>query len=236
MFHRVLVPALAILSLVLPLSAWAGGLPMLCLPLDGATAKNADASAQRVAAALGKEVESVSVRQNDGQWYLTFYLNFNCDHVKLAEIDAALKGSAVSIRRDSLRLFADVILEIDAPAQSAEKLLTELKTLKSVKVEQSQREGNTLLVTLKLPAPESDFRRLAEFGQVPFQKLTFQSEGPGGADFNARELPTYEELRLITEKHGAQLQGLRWNYWHCRTLGCVAGGADRTTAQAASAR
>jgi len=227
------VLAVAALLLVLPVAARAGGLPMLCLPIDGATAKNVDASAQRVAAALGKEVERASLQQNDGQWYLTFY--FNRDNVRLAEIDAALAGSSAAIRRDPLRLFGDVILEIDVPQESAEKLLADLKSVNNVKVEQSQREGGTLLVTLKLPAPEPDIRRTPEFGQIAFQKVTFRTEGAG--ESSLRELPTYGMLRKIVEMHDAKLQGLRWNCWGCRALGCVADTeADRSSTQAAVAR
>jgi hypothetical protein len=110
-------------------------------------------------------------------------------------------------------------------------------SLKGLKIEQSQRAGSTLLVTLKLPAPESDFRRLDDFAQVPIQNMTFQSEVPGETNFSARALPTYSELRQIAEKHDAQLQGLRWNYWHCRTLGCVAvSEAKRGTTEPTSAR
>jgi hypothetical protein len=54
---------------------------------------------------------------------------------------------------------------------------------------------------------------------------------------NLDELPTYAGLRKLVEKHDARLQGLRWDYWHCRALGCLAGAApDRTATQAVSTR
>jgi hypothetical protein len=106
-----------------------------------------------------------------------------------------------------------------------------------VSVEDSKRENGTLLVTLKLPAPENDIRRVPDFSQISFQKETFRHEGASQPVANLDELPTYEGLRKLVEKHDARLQGLRWDYWHCRALGCLAGAAaDRTAPQAVSTR
>jgi len=235
MFRRFTIPALAIALLLVPAFAWAGGLPMLYLPVEGASAKTADACAKSVAAALGKEIDGVSLKQNSGQWYLMFY--FNRDRVRLADIEAALKGNSVTVRHDKLRLFGNVILEIRAPEASADKLVAALKSVKHVSVEESKRENDTLLVTLKLPAPENDIRRVPDFGQISFQTETFRSEDTAAPAANLGELPTYESLRKTIEQHDAKLQGLRWNYWHCRSLGCLAGPeANRKTAQATSAR
>ena len=202
-------------------SVWAGGPPMLCLPIAGANSENADAVGQRVAAALGKGVDRASLRQNDGQWYLAFH--FNRDHVRLAEIDAALKGSAVAVPRDRLRLFGDVILEIDIAQAATEKLLTDLTSIKHASVAESKREGDSLLVQLTLPAPVNEFRAPAEFGKVSFKNHTFQLDSAAGPAVSLNELPTYEVLRKVVEKHDGKLTGLRWNCWGCRALGCVAG-------------
>ncbi len=226
----------ACLLLVLPAAAWAGGPPMLCLPVAGATVANAEATAQRVAAALGKEVERdgfrPSLRQNDGQWFLTFH--FNRDALRLAEIDAALAGSPVSIQRDQLRLFGNVILEVDGPKSADEMLLGDLKSLKHFTVEESQRQGGTLLVTLMLPAPTREFRPAGEFGKVAFRSQTFRREGASGTEVGFGDLPSYDALRQLVAKSGGKLQGLRWNCWGCRALGCVAG-PDGSTAQTARA-
>jgi hypothetical protein len=235
MFRLFTVPTLVAVLLSAPALVRAGGLPMLYLPVDGASAKSADACAQSVVAALGKEIDGVSFKQNDGQWYLMFC--FNRDRVRLADIEAALQGNSATIRYDKLRLFGDVILEINVPEASADKLVAALKSVKHVSVEESKREDNTLLVTLKLPAPVNDIRRALDFSQISFQKETFRGEGAAEPAANLGELPTYESLRKVVEKHDAKLQGLRWDYWHCRSLGCLAGpSTDGKSAQAVNAR
>ncbi len=235
MFRRCTIPVFATLLLVLPLAAWAGGPPMMCLPVAGATAENADACAQRVAAALGKQIDRASLRQNDGQWFLTFH--FNRGNVRLAEIDAALKGSPVSIRRDQLRLFGNAILEVDIPETSAKKLLSDLATIEHLSVAESKREGNTLLVTLTLPAPQREVRPAAEFGKVAFRSDTFRHEASSEPTVSLGDLPSYDTLGKLVARHDGTLQGLRWDCWGCRALGCMAGAdANRTTTQAASAR
>jgi hypothetical protein len=218
--------------LVLPTArAWAGGLPMLCLPVTGASSDRADATTQRVAAALGKGVDRTSLRQNGGQWYLAFH--FNRDHVRLAEIDAALKNGPVSVPRDRLRLFGDVILEIDIAEAATEKLLTDLASLKHASMAESKRERETLLVQLNLPAPVTEFRAPDEFGKVSFDDQTFQRAT--GSAVALGDLPTYEMLRKVVDKYDGKLIGLRWNCWGCRALGCVAGkDAKDRTAQAAA--
>jgi hypothetical protein len=211
---------LAAALLALPTArVWAGGPPMLCLPIAGANSENADAVSQRVLAALGQGVDRASLRQNHGQWYLAFH--FNRDHVRLAEIDAALKGSSVAVPRDRLRLFGDVILEIDIAETAAEKLLTDLASLKHASVVESKREDGTLLVQLTLPAPVTEFRGPAEFSKVSFQDQKFQHASAPAPAVGLSELPTYDTLRKVIEKHDAKLRGLRWNCWGCRALGCV---------------
>ena len=212
----------------------AGGPPMLCLPIAGANSENADAVSERVLAALGQGVDHAGLRQNDGQWYLTFH--FNRDQLRLAEIDAALQGSQVSIPRNRLRLFGDVILEIDIAGASAEKLLTNLASVRHASVAESKREGRTMLVQLTLPVPVTEIRAPDEFGKVSFENQTFQSEAAGGPAVGLSELPTYEMLRKVVEKHDGKLTGLRWHCWGCRALGCVAGKPTQVRTTQAAAR
>lgn len=229
MFRLLTIAAVTILFL-LPIQAIAGGPPLLCLPIDGATAENADVCAKRIAAALGNEVERAAMRQNDGQWYLTFH--FNRERVRLSEIDAALKGSPFSVPRDKLRLFGDVILEVDLRDASADKLLADLRALRFVTASESKREGDKLLVTLTLPAPSREDRP-ADFGNVSFKAVTFHSEDPSIAAATASDLPSYAAVRGVIEKHKASLTGIRWNCWGCRALGCIAGAKQERVSSAA---
>jgi hypothetical protein len=78
-------------------------------------------------------------------------------------------------------------------------------------------------VQLALPAPVNEFRAPTEFGKVSFKNHTFQLDSAAGPAVSLNELPTYEVLRKVVEKHDGKLTGLRWNCWGCRALGCVAG-------------
>ena len=235
MFHRLTAPAFAAALLLLPVFAKAGGPPMMCLPIDGASSATADACAQLAISRLDGKVTHASLRKNDGQWYLTF--NFNRDNIRLAEIDAALAGSPYSIRRDKLRIFGDVILEIDLRRGSADKLLADLKAVQHVSIVDSNREGDKLLVTLKLPAPLNEFRLVADFGKVPFKSHIFRHESNTEPTVGLGDLPSYDTLRKLVAKHDGTLQGLRWDCWGCRALGCVAGAdIDRAATQSVSAR
>lgn len=233
MSRSVTLVLVAALLMSLTARLYAGGPPMLCLPVAGADSDNANAVSQRVLTALGPGVDRAGMRQNDGQWYLTFH--FNRDHVRLAEIDAALKSSQVSIPRNRLRLFGDVILEIDIAEASAEKLLADLASVKYASIAESKRDGQTLLVQLTLPAPVTEIRAPDEFGKVAFEDHTFQRESAAGTAVGLGELPMYEVLRKVVEKHDGKLTGLRWKCWACRALGCVVGNdAKSRTAQAAA--
>src|SRR4029453_19240311 len=58
MFRLLTTTCAAVLFLV-PLPPRGGGVPLLCLPIDGATADNAGACAQRIAKAVGEGIERV---------------------------------------------------------------------------------------------------------------------------------------------------------------------------------
>jgi len=221
MFRTFSMAVALFVLLFVPVHLLAGGPPRLCLPVDGVTTENADACAKRVAAALGKEVINVDMRQNEGQWYLMFH--FHRDRVRLADIDVALKGSPFSVARDKLRLFGDVMLEVDLRKAAADKLLADLKALKHVSVSESKREEGVLLVTLAMPQPARHGDQTGEFGQIAFTKEILQSSEGVVVTAKLHDMPTYEAMRKVVEKHEASLTGLRWeDSWACRVLGCVA--------------
>jgi hypothetical protein len=209
---------------LIPAQLPAGGLPRLCLPVDGVTADNAEKCARRLAESLGDKVERVAVRQNEKQWYATFH--FNRERVALSDIDAAFQGTSYSVARDRLRLFGDVILEIEPGKASAEKLMAELGALKYVTVGQSERKDGRLLVTLTMPYPDYFGRRTADFGKAPVSTESFGSALENSAKTEPpaklNDLPTYDGLREVVQKHEASLTGLRWHCWGCRVLGGAA--------------
>jgi hypothetical protein len=203
----------------------AGGLPRLCLPVDGVTTDNAKDCAKLLADALGKQTEQFEVFQNDKQWYATF--RFNREPVTLSELDAALKGSPFSIPRDKLHLFGHVTLEVDIAEASTQKLLTDLKAMKLVTVEKSKRDKGVLYVTVVMPYSNHFGGRIEEFGKVSFAKERFGAEpndfGPrADPPATPRDLPSYAALRAVAEKHKGTLNGIRWECWGCRALGGVA--------------
>jgi len=233
MFRHALFPSTLAVLLSLPAIALAGGLPMICLPVSGASSANAEATAQHLAAVLGEGIERTSMRQNDGRWYLTFH--FNRDGVRLAEIEKALAGSGVSIDREAMRMFGDIKLEVQIGEAAGEKLLADLKAIKHATIEETKRDGDMLLVTLKLPGPAIEIRRPEEFA-VAFKDQEFQREIGAGATVAASELPSYTALSKLAARHDGQLVGLRWDCWGCRALGCVASGTSQVTATTANAR
>lgn len=233
MLRHLSVCVVAAWLLLTPALLMAGGPPGLCLPIDGATADNADACAKRITAALGKDVERATMKHNDGQWFVMFH--FTRDQVRLADIDAALKGSPFSVSREKLRLFGDVIVEIDLRGASADKLLADLKAVKNASVSESAKKDNMLMVTLSMPDPAYAGPELAKFGDLSFKKQSFQREGQS-EKVRASDLPTYDAVRTVVSKHNASLTGLRWECWGCRVLGCVATEGPTAKVSAASAR
>ena len=230
MCGKLFLSAATAAALMLPTPLLAGGPPRLCLPIDGVTASTANECADRIALALGKRAEGkVVLRENEKQWYVLFH--FNAEQVTLAELDQALKGSRFSIPRDKLRLFGHVMLEFkmgdDAAAQA--KLLADLKAVKHLTIEESKRDNGVLFVTAVMPYPHPAARaRDPEgFAVRPLSEERFSSQysdlAPRTATpITARDLPTYDTLRAIAEKHDGKLTGIRWKSWACRVLGAVA--------------
>ena len=232
MFRQLAVCVAIACLLLSPAIALAGGPPGLCLPIDGATAENAPQCAKLIAT-LGKDIERAAMKNNDGQWFVIFH--FNRENLRLTDIEKALKGSPFTVARDKLRLFGDVILEVDLRGASADKLLADFKAVKNASVSGSAQKNKTLLVTLTMPGPAFDGPELAKFGDVSFRQQTFKSEGQSEA-VKASELPTYDALRSIVSKHNASLTTLRWDCWGCRVLGCVATDSPASKVSAANTR
>jgi hypothetical protein len=212
--------------LMLPAPLLAGGPPRLCLPVDGVTAGTANDCAERIAGALGKRAEGkVVLRENDKQWYVLFH--FNCEQVTLAELDQALKGSRFSIPRDKLRLFGHVMLEVKIDPAAEQKLLADLKQVKHLTIEESKRNDGVLYVTAVMPYPAARARDTEGFASRPISDERFGAEPSDLAPrtttpARAQDLPNYDGLRKIAEKHGGTLESIRWKCWACRVLGGVA--------------
>jgi hypothetical protein len=212
--------------LLSPAALLAGGPPRLCLPVNGVTADNANVCAKRLADALGdRVVGKVELRENDKQWYAMFH--FNCERVALAELDAALKGSPFSIARDNLRFFGHVMLEVRIDEASEQQLLSDLKAVKHLTVEKSERGKCTFFVTVVMPYPKYFGRDTAEFGKTPVKDERFGAEPNDFAPrtttpATASDLPSYDAFRTVVEKHKGSLSGVRWECWGCRVLGGVA--------------
>src|SRR5262245_30133003 len=150
---------------------------------------------------------------------------FNSEPITLSDLEAALEGTSFSVPRSRLRLFSDVILEVDLRQASADKLTAALAAVKHVSLSESQRKDNVLLVTLAMPRSPLFGRETADFGKNPLSKERFSTKSEPAV--KADELPSYDALRQVVERHGASLKGLRWNCWGCQVHGCVAtGGAS----------
>jgi hypothetical protein len=195
------------------------------VPVGGVTAENSGACARRLADALGSRAQKVELRENGKQWYAMF--QFNCEHVTLGELDAALKESPFTIPRDHLRLFGHVVLEVEIRDASVPKLLDGLKAVKHLTVSESKREAGVQYLTVAMPYPRYSGGETADFGKLPFEKelfgaVAFDDAPRADPPVAARDLPTYDGLRTVVEKHGGTLKGVRWKCWGCRVLGGVA--------------
>jgi hypothetical protein len=225
MSAKLSLSAVAAALLLSPAPLLAGGPPRLCLPVNGVTAATADACGKRLADALGERAGKVELRESGKQWYATFH--FNCEQVTLGELDAALKGSPFSIPRDNLRLFGHVVLEVKIGEAPVPQLLSDLKAVKHLAVEESRRDKGVLYVTVAMPYPRHTGGETADFGKRPVEKELFGSVAFDGSPrvdppAAARDLPTYDGLRAVVEKHNGSLGGVRWKCWGCRVLGGVA--------------
>src|SRR3954451_8216733 len=97
--------AVAIAILSLPTSIWAGGPPLLCLPVDGVTSKKLNEWTEILNAKLADVVlersippQGVKVVRHADQWYLTFDMG---QDVRLSDVKSALAESVFSIPGDS---------------------------------------------------------------------------------------------------------------------------------------
>ena len=226
MSAKLLLSAVAAVLLLSPVPLLAGGLPRVCLPIDGVTADNAGACAKLIGTALGDKAEKIELRENDKRWYALFAVN--AAEVDLGKLDAAFKGGPFSIPRDDLRLFGRVVLEVEIGAASEQKLITDLKATKNLTIEESKRDKGVLLVTVVAPSyPRQVGRETEDFGKVSFEKERFgavKSDFAPQADPPAapRDLPSYAGLRAVVEKHDGSLKGMRLKLLGCHVQGGLA--------------
>ena len=228
--------------------ARAGGPPMLCLPIDGVTAENADECTKLLTARLenklfpkAEEFRSIGIRQVGDQWYLTFYF---AEDVALSEVEAALEGSRFSIPRDRLHFFGPVVLEIDAGSTPSKELVAGLEALELISVGESEATPNHLLLTVDMPYPEKDFRAVPEaIDDSSFRPndLSSNLSAKAATPVTAEQLPNYNAFQDALAKRDAKLTDIRWTTaFACRSVGGVAvpeaDGKLSKTAQASVSR
>jgi len=228
--------------------ARAGGPPMLCLPIDGVTAENADECTKLLTARLesklfpkAEEFRPIEIRQFGDQWYLTFYF---ADDVALSEVETALEDSNFSIPRERLHFFGHVVLEIDAGSAPSKELVAGLEALEFVSVSESKAITNHLLLTVDMPYPEKDFRAVPEaLGDSSFQPNDLSSDlsAKSATTVTAEQLPNHNAFQEVLAKRDAKLSDIRWTtVFACRSVGGVAvpeaDGKLSKTAQAAISR
>jgi hypothetical protein len=229
MSPRLPLVAIVAVSLFFPAKVFAGGPPWLVLPIDGVTAENSKACAELLTSKLqdklwpdaGARERGVRIQEHGRQSYITFYMG---EDVGLREIEQALEGSAFKVPRDSLRLFAHVVLEIDARKASPKELLSAIEKMDHVSVAESKNEGEHLLVTVDMPYPEltRDNRESVEWEKFQRTDLSSDQVTRSESPISARELPSYAAFREVIAKHKASLKTVRWDTdYVCRALGGV---------------
>jgi hypothetical protein len=239
MSRRITLSAVAGICLLFSAAVRAGGPPWLSLPVDGATPERIETAEKMLSEKLGGKVwkadasDATAAFQKQGnQTYLVFNLN---EDVGLADIDAALKGSSISIPRDNLHLFSDAILQIDPRKASMKELTGVLAKMPGVSVQKTSSKDGLLLVTLLMPSPDSNAARRGSVGFEIFSaRFDREERGDRSApDITAQSLPTYSDFRRTIEKHGAALKDVVWSAsFGCRPLGAVAGADAATTTSA----
>jgi hypothetical protein len=215
----------------LQLTALAGGPPWVSVPIDGVNAKNSQACAEKIGAALkdkifpGSEAYSgVNIGEHNGQHYAMFHMQKD---VTLSDVEAALRGTSFTIPRDKIRLFGHTVLEVQADEAQGKKLLADLESLNPVWVAESNQADKKLRVTLEMPYPaETTGGRPSQKSVGTWQKYQrndFMQEGPKTDDVYAvAELPTYNTLRDTIAKSGGKLEDVRWStQYACRAVGCI---------------
>ncbi len=240
MYRKISWAAVAAAIFLVPAAVRAGGPPWLCLPIDGATAEKTAAAQEPLEKKLaGKmwnredSLRGVKFQQYRDQSYLVFHL---ADEVSLADVDAALKGSGLSIPRDKLHLFGHVILQIDPRKTPEQELVAALKAIEHVSVEKSESKDGMLRVTVAMPYPKDhEGVDRATVGWDTFVHQDFSAAGVAqtGSQAMAKQLPSYDDLRQVIEKHDAKLKDIVWSQnFACRPLGCVTAPALKTSASA----
>jgi hypothetical protein len=248
MFRQRSVFAMVAALLLASGQAFAGGPPMLCLPIDGVSAENADECTRLLAARLGNKVfpgnedfRPMELRQIGKQWYLRFYFE---EDVALSDLESALEGSSFSIPRDRLHFFGHVVLEIDGGVTPPDDLKAGLKALEYVSVGESESKENRILLTIDMPYPDKDLRRAPEaVSDNSFQWNDFSSNPAAKSEAPAtgEQLPNDHAFHVVLAKHDAKLHDIRWTTENaCRVVGGVAvqeaNGKLNKTAQAAVER
>jgi hypothetical protein len=237
MCRKLSLLAAAALFLALPSRLHAGGPPWLCLPIDGLTADNSKATNDLLTAKLKDKLYSpdvfrgVAILQHAKQPYATIFIK---EDIGLRDIEAALKGSGVSVPRDRLHLFGHTILEIDSRSDSPKDLLADLAKLDYVTVAESENKDGRLLVSIDMPYPPEE-RRGDSVAWEKFVRndrssdLSTKNEPPATRE----TLPGYNAIRDVVARHKATLKDIRWDTDHaCRTVGCVAVPESKTVAAA----
>lgn len=214
---------------VVPASLFAGGPPILILPVDGVDSSSAQACVDLLNSKLKDKLwehsdrRTVRMEERKKQFYFAFDMGGD---VALSDVQAALKGSRYSIPQDRLHFFGHAILEIAADDASQQAMLKELKTLPQLSIEQSKTEKGVFQVTLDMPYPGDRGRGpLNTAGWETFQWNDFSSEQAPRSEppVPLEKLPRLGEIKNVVAKHDGQLKDVRWsNDYSCRPLGAVA--------------
>jgi hypothetical protein len=222
-------PVVAALLLMAPANLFAGGPPILILPVDGVNSGSAQACVDLLNARLKDKFwkhgdsQTVRIEERKNQSYVAFDMGSD---VTLSDVKAALEGSKFSIPQDRLHFFGHVILEIDAGGKSHQSLLSDLDALAQVSIEESKTENGLFRVTVDMPYPDDRGRgHLNTSGWDTFQRNDFASDQSTRSEspVKLQQLPRFSEIRDVIAKHDARLKEVRWsNNYACRPLGGVA--------------
>jgi hypothetical protein len=227
---------IAAVLLLAPANLFAGGRPILILPVDGVNSTNAQACVDLLNARLkdkfwehGNDPQTVRIVERKHQSFVAFDMGGD---VTLGDVQAALEGSKFSIPQDRLHFFGHVVLEIDAKGEARQALLSDLDALAHLSVAESKTENGVLRVTIDMPYPADRGRGdLNTAGWDTFQRNDFASDQSTRKEspVTLQKLPRYSEVRDVVEKHDARLKEVRWSAdYSCRPLGGVAEPASAT--------
>lgn len=229
MARQFLLVSVAIFVLSSAIDAQAGGWPRLFLPLDGVTAGNAEDCRQLFNERLGLRLTPSKVRRNvvevvqrNDQWYVAMYVMKN---VSLSQVEEALKGSEYTLERDKLRLFGHAYLIVQAPENSRDDLLADLKNVPNVSIPSAKELDDALQITIDMPYPSTADSNRESFDWVDYSWGDFSSDQSRRQrdPITADGLPRFRILQQVAKMHGGTLSDITWGMpWGCRTLGCVA--------------